>query len=51
MGKKKECLANTTQKSQYPPDNHHAGTRAIIKVSGNQHRWLASGYDLELGQF
>ena len=24
-----------------------AGTRAIINVSGHQHRWLAGGYDLE----
>ena len=22
-----------------------------IKVSGRQHRWLAGGYDLEIGQF
>ena len=28
-----------------------AGTRAIIKVSGHQYRWLASGYDLETGHF
>ena len=27
-----------------------ATTRPIIKVSGHQHRWLASGYDLEIGQ-
>ena len=25
------------------------GARAIIKVSGHQHQWLASGYDLEVG--
>ena len=25
-----------------------AGTLAIIKVSGHQHRWLAGGYDLEI---
>ena len=24
---------------------------AIIKVSGHQYRWLAGGYDLELGYF
>ena len=23
----------------------------IIKVSGYQHRWLAGGYDLEIGHF
>ena len=26
-----------------------ASTRAIIKVSGHQYRWLAGGYDLEIG--
>ena len=25
------------------------GTQAIIKVSSDQHRWLAGGYDLEIG--
>ena len=25
--------------------------RAIIKVSGHQYRWLAGGYDLEIGHF
>ena len=28
-----------------------AGARAIIKVSGHQYRWLAGGYDLEIGYF
>ena len=28
-----------------------AGARAIIKVSDNQHRWLAGDYDLEIGHF
>ena len=28
-----------------------AGARVIIKVSGHQHRWLAGGYDLEIGHF
>ena len=28
-----------------------AGTRVIIKVSGHQHRWLAGGYNLEIGHF
>ena len=39
------------QKSHYVPGNHHAGTWAIIKVSGRQHWWLASGYDLDIGHF
>ena len=28
-----------------------AADRAIVKVSGNQHQWLANGYDLEIGHF
>ena len=28
-----------------------AGIRAIIKVSGHQHQWLAGDYDLEIGHF
>ena len=28
-----------------------SGARAIIKVWGHQHQWLAGGYDLEIGQF
>ena len=27
------------------------GACAIIKVSGHQYRWLAGGYDLEIGHF
>ena len=27
------------------------GTQAIIKVGGHQYRWLAGGYDLEIGHF
>ena len=34
----KVTFADTVQKSHYAP----AGTRAIIKVSGHQHRWLVS---------
>ena len=26
-----------------------AGARAIIKLSGHQYRWLAGGYDQEIG--
>ena len=40
------------KKSYYPPGNHHvshASAQVIIKVSGHQHRWLAGGYDLEMG--
>ena len=32
-------------------DPSRAGTQAIIKVLGNQHQWLACGYDLEIGHF
>ena len=28
-----------------------AGALVIIKVSGHQYRWLAGGYDLEIGRF
>ena len=28
-----------------------AGDRAIVKVSGHPYRWLAGGYDLEIGHF
>ena len=28
-----------------------AGARVINKVSGHQHRWLTSGYELEIGHF
>ena len=28
-----------------------ATVRVITKVSGHQHRWLAGGYDLEIGHF
>ena len=32
-------------------DPSPAGTQVIIKVQGHQHRWLAGGYDLEIGPF
>ena len=35
----------------FPVINSVAGTWAIIKVLGHQHRWLAGGYDLEIGHF
>ena len=28
-----------------------AGGQAIIKVLGHQNRWIAGGYDLEIGTF
>ena len=28
-----------------------APARVVIKVKGHQHRWLAGGYDLEIGHF
>ena len=28
-----------------------ASAWALIKVSGHQYRWLACGYDLEIGHF
>ena len=31
--------------------SYKAGAWAIIKMSGHQHRWLAGGYDLEIGHF
>ena len=37
--------------SRYPCDSTCSGTGAIIKVSGHQYRWLAGGYDLEIGHF
>ena len=27
------------------------GARAVTKVSGHQHWWLAGGFDLEIGHF
>ena len=32
-------------------DSSFAGAWVIIKVSGHQYRWLALGYDLEIGHF
>ena len=32
-------------------DDPFAGAWVINKVSGHQHRWLAGGYDLEIGHF
>ena len=32
-------------------DSSLAGAWVIIKVSGHQDRWLAGGYELEIGHF
>ena len=42
-GKRKYCVAEPLRKK--------VGARAIIKVSGYQHWWLAGGYDLEIEIF
>ena len=46
----------TTKNVRFAGNNHlltNGGadglTRAIIKVSGHQHRWLAGGYNPEIG--
>ena len=51
----------TSKKVLFPDHNHLlttstddpslTGARTIIKVSGHHYRWLAGGYDLELGYF
>ena len=52
----------TTSKNVLFPGHNHllttstddpslAGAQVIIKVSGHQYRWLAGGYDLEIGHF
>ena len=51
----------TSKNVPFPGHNFHwwpftliiilAGVRAITKVKGYQYRWLASGYDLEIGYF
>ena len=51
----------TSKNVLFPGHNHQlttdtddpslAGTRAIIKESGHQYRWLAGGYDLGIGHF
>ena len=45
-----------TPKNVLLPGHNHllttgSGAQMIIKVSGHQHRWLAGGYDLEIGHF
>ena len=39
----------TGQQGKYP--HYTAQKKVILKVSGDQYRWLASGYDLEIGHF
>ena len=56
----------TTKNILFPGHNHvlttgaddptlliiaRASPRVIIEVKGHQHRWLAIGYDLEIGHF
>ena len=51
----------TSKNALFPGHNHLlvtgtddpslSGARAIIKVSGHQYRWLAGGYDLQIGHF
>ena len=46
----------TSKNVLFPDHNHLLITSAgdpslIIKMSGHQHRWLAGGYDLEVGHF
>ena len=51
----------TSNNALYPGHNHLlttgtddpslAGAQVIISVSGDQYRWLAGGYDLEIGHF
>ena len=51
----------TSKNVLFPGQNHLPTTciddpslayaRAIIKASGHQYRWLAGGYDLEIGHF
>ena len=31
--------------------HNHVALRGLIKVSGHQYRWLAGGFELEIGQF
>ena len=40
-----------TKNVPFPSHNHLADARAIIKVKGHPHQWLAGGYDLEIGHF
>ena len=48
-------MLSTPKNVLFPGHNHllttGAGAWAIIKVKGHQHRWLAGGYDLEMGHF
>ena len=44
----------TSKNVLFPGHNHLLTTSTdnpIIKVSGHQYRWLADGYDMELGHF
>ena len=43
----------TSKNVLFPGHNYvlTSGSRVIIKVSSHQYRWLAGGYDLEIGHF
>ena len=45
-----DLLYSGHAKNRLISSSRPAGAQAIIKVSGHQHRWLAGGYDLEIGQ-
>ena len=52
-------MLSTSKNVLHPGHNHQltistddpslGGARAIIKVSGHQHRWFAGGYDWDIG--
>ena len=54
-------MLTTSKNALFPGHNHLlttstddpslAGSGAIIKVLGHQYRWLAGGYDLQIGHF
>ena len=46
-------VLSTSKNVLFPCHNHllTTGTDNIDKVKGHQHRWLAGGYDLEIGHF
>ena len=41
----------TSKNVLFPGHNHLLTTSTVIKVKGHQYRWLAGGYDLEIGHF
>ena len=45
----KMSVTNSSVYEYFPLGKKALGVRAIIKMSGHQHWWLAGGYDLEIG--